>query len=529
MGIDLSIHLTVRSILAKERLSMNTFKRELYEGKVSIRDHLQIEIKSEFQLNTSQKETNYIQDLYIFIPSTLDINTSTYAKDDFYRDQTSVIRYKTPIMSLEEILDSDNVQSPLFRLLRFYHKSSDKRNLELIKNETKLFGNICRSNIRNNMSIFIKNISLERESEKLHHYIDNLKSIFESYTALLEEILPMESDLKVKQNFEFTCEFLSSSIEYYLINLLRIIRMNSDSELNRCDDAISSLITDVSQHLESIQHHKPTYKTDSFKNKYEYVMYRKGLLNKFVLDALLLDSNRLSVETKILPLVGSFAAGIAMLFYFSLFVFQGSIFMINSTPFIMITILLYILKDRLKEGIKNYYRDQASNYFPDFTTHIKAHTSRKKLGKLREYFNFFAINEVFDDVMEARNMHSNEAFLAFDPTESVLFYKKKITLTNPYYKKPSKHISRRKDINSIFRFNFRRFIEKASSPYHRIYLLDPETKQIIEKEAPKVYHINIIKKETTVNARGEKLSRIEKYRLVIDKTGIKSVEVVDLE
>ncbi len=62
-------------------------------------------------------------------------------------------------------------------------------------------------------------------------------------------------------------------------------------------------------------------------------------------------------------MIGSLAAGIAMTLYILLFIWQGSVFVINSQPFILFTIFIYVLKDRLKDEIKNVSMKQALDGF----------------------------------------------------------------------------------------------------------------------------------------------------------------------
>lgn len=80
---------------------------ELIEGEIHVRDKLQLELKNEFSINPNLKENRYKQEVFLFIPSPLQINPETYSKKQFYLDQTNLIRYKTPYMSLSDLINID--------------------------------------------------------------------------------------------------------------------------------------------------------------------------------------------------------------------------------------------------------------------------------------------------------------------------------------------------------------------------------------------------------------------------------------
>ena len=78
---------------------------ELVEGEIHARDHLQFELKTEFSINPHLKQNIYKQEIFIFIPNSLQINANTYSKQQFYLDQTNLIRYKTPLLKIAELID----------------------------------------------------------------------------------------------------------------------------------------------------------------------------------------------------------------------------------------------------------------------------------------------------------------------------------------------------------------------------------------------------------------------------------------
>ncbi|MBI4215530.1 MAG: hypothetical protein HY602_02295, partial [Parcubacteria group bacterium] len=120
---------------------MTEFYAGLLEGKVRQHDKYQMEFKLDYSPLPSLEYNRYSIELYFFVPKSLLIDRDTYKREEFYDDMASLIRYKTPHISIKELGNFESKTSPLARikkLLSCYEKSSD---LEIVK-ELKLFGNI---------------------------------------------------------------------------------------------------------------------------------------------------------------------------------------------------------------------------------------------------------------------------------------------------------------------------------------------------------------------------------------------------
>ncbi len=67
---------------------------------------------------------------------------------------------------------------------------------------------------------------------------------------------------------------------------------------------------------------------------------------------------------------------------------------------------------------------------------------------------------------------------------------------------------------------------KANDAWQPSLFLDPYTREIHEKQLPKVYHLNLIIRNTSVQPDLKIKSEIKKFRVVADKDGIKRVEQI---
>ncbi|MEC7838671.1 MAG: hypothetical protein VX777_01375 [Chlamydiota bacterium] len=508
---------------------MGEFIKELESGEIQLRDKWQLELKSEFFQQPDVEKNTYTQEFFIFVPNSLNINKQTYTKDNFYQDQTNFIRFKTPVFSLDEINDNQNKQSPIFKILELSRESNCDESQHEIQDELKLLGNVVRSSLRRRVLLLIKIIksdNFEQHHPHFHKEVELLNEQLACFRANYHKIRKaffekgQDCSLVIKQHILHVDEFISTYIDYFLSGLLKELRTRINDRDCESDNLLCTIIIAEAKHRSSLAVEPNHTEDDPEKN--EFIFYRAGLLKKFVLDALLLNTSRSSPANRLNNVIGSFAAGIAMLVYFVLFIWQGTVFLINSEPFVLTTVVLYILKDRLKESLKTISYRVAFRWFSDFTTKIKSPDETRFLGKLKESFSFLSPEQLPKEIIETRNKEFHNILEDFQRPERVMYYKKNIQL-----KKRSRiSKSRRYDLNMIFRFNIHRFIRKADNAYQNYLKLNPSTMDFTNFRLPKVYHVNIIMKNTYVDENGAKKSELKKFRLILDKNGIKRLENV---
>lgn len=504
---------------------MDNFCKEFTEGEIHFRDKLQFELKTELSLIPSLSKNTFTQDFYLFIPNVLQISSDNYSKSQFYRDQTNLIRYKTPEFTFKKICDNSNEKSPLTCIKKLLKKPHLQTHSKTIKNELKLLANIVRSalrkRIKKNIEQLIHTEILKDESlwnEEISIICQEIRDFYTDYEQTFNTFLQTWNDPFLKDLFKYTEEFIDNATDYYLTGLLSLIRKNHKIPLRISDQKISEFLLKIKKKCKD-------EKLDLSKNLHneednEFLLYRKGLLNKFFLDILLLKIKRKGLEQRYGHLIAAISAGIAMLFYLIFFIWQGQVFVINSAPFVFITVFLYILKDRLKDSLKVLYRHQAFKWFPDYTTEIYSNDIEHSIGSLKESFSFVSEKNLSKDIIRIRNRQFHNVLETFKRPETIIHYKKKIVLKNT--RKKSK--ARRHELNNIFRFNVHQFLQKASNAISSYTSLNPDTLDLEEKSLPKVYHLNIIMISEYFDKHQSPHREIKKFRIIIDKDRIKRIE-----
>lgn len=500
---------------------MDHIRDDLELTDISPHDSLQVELKSDFFPHAQAKSNTYIQEFYVFIPNTLQINADTYVKDQFYRDITNFIRYKTPLFTLSELSDTDNIRSPLSRLEQL--AAHWRTSIPVVEDELKLFVNIVRSSVRDTVKSLLEQLdqtplTTHATLQAFCDQIERLQKRFRFVSSKFEGC-----DTHLNKEFQYADNFFSNILNHYLCLLLDHIRLQVASQFEDLDARLSSILIEEQQ-IRCCNYEEPSQIDRASSNSKETLSYRNSLLNKFVLDALQLKIKRSSVDETYRNWIGALAAGIAMLVYASLFAYFGNVFVWDSLPFLLITVSLYILKDRIKEALKGNYFRRLFYWYPDYKTELWSPNEKHLLGYIREWFGFLKEKSLPSEIAALRNQKFHAVLEEYKRPEQILYYKRVVQV--PY--NPAATKSRRFGLNSIFRLNIHTFLRKASDPTAAFITIDPDTKRLVGTSLPKVYHLNIILKTTRLSPGFENSSELHKLRLVIDKTGIKRIEPIEV-
>ncbi|MBA3603544.1 MAG: hypothetical protein H0W50_07885 [Parachlamydiaceae bacterium] len=505
---------------------MDPFWDEFETGEIHFRDKWQFELKSEFSPIPGQKQSEYTQEFFVFIPTALQINAQTYTKNDFFRDQTNLIRLQTPIFTFEELLNPFSLRSPLVKLKELQTTIQQKDSVVAMEQELKLFANICNTSVRNEVYQLVQALDKAPTLKEIlnckqciNELLLNIEKANVEFSRLKETILKHPEGLALHHIFGYIQDAISFSLNSSLTVLLEALRLKADPILTECDNNVSDLLLKEKKYRENKLKEPSQLEKDAIRN--EAILHQSGLLNKFILDALQLKTQRQAVDEKYRSIIGSFAAALAMAFYLTLFIWQGAVFVINSLPFILFSILIYVVKDRLKEELKSLSYKHVFKWFPDYTTEISLPNQNDVIGIVNESFSFVNINHVPMDISHLRNQEFHSYLEMIKRQEQVIHYKRKIIIYGDTQREKSL-----KGLNILFRYDIHNFLIKASNPYEPYTVLDSETLELSHISLPKVYHINIILKNTYRQPDLTEKVEWKKFRIVADKDGIKRIQNV---
>lgn len=477
---------------------MRFFLGSLHGGDIQLRDNFQFELKSEVLPLKGKKKQCLVQEFYLFVPNALRINPHTYSKSQFYSDQSCFIRHKTPEMEISTAIDLSNPVSPLYQC-ELHRQSGNQGEAE---KSLKLFGNIIRSALRVRIAAIV---------DLIHHQqnVDVQICLLKEHIHALNEVLEGFKKKLVEPNLliclDYVHQFINNVSSYYLVGCLDVLR-----HVHSSDEVSDRLLTELLKGYETVDE-------EMSEQESEKVLYRRSLLNKYVLDALLLSINRFSIKQKWGDIIASIAAFIAMFVFLILFTWKSKYIVVDSTAFILVTSILYIVKDRLKEWLKQFALAYRS--LSDFTTEIKTPDERYTIGKQKDFFSFIKQKQMDKEIVSIRNSEFHEVLDKFQRPEQIIYYKNQVEL-NPMIDDEG--------LNLIFRLNIHSIIAKAGNSSRTFMTLDRQTGGILMRPLPKVYHINIVLKNRYFESDQTQKAEIKKFRLVVDGNGIKRVQQIAL-
>ncbi len=496
--------------------------RNWNKSSIERHDLYNFESKIDYTLEVNKnKKTSFLIATYLFIPSSLQINKDSYSKDQFFSDINNRIRFKTPQISIDEILEEKNQFSPITTIMKLMLDT----NFEKIKSETItkiqrelcLLADLIKVSLRDQFNYFQKNHNeLKKQSDipnLINSYLRSIKKLQRKLELMGTKFLIPQIPIVLREAFQIADEYISLQIEKWLTKFLKIFE----------DKVYQEIKISIIELIEKEQEHRDILKSSLIISKNstnETFSYQEGIMKKYVQSVLYLEKKKKDPKSQSLEIFYSIAAGVAM--FFSLFFgfLILSLFPTYSIPFIIGTVVIYMLKDRIKDNIREVSQRAVGSLFPDQRIDIVDGFYKEKIGKSNEIVNFKKMDKIPPEILRIRRSSNISSIEERGKPEDIIVYQKKITLFN---RKIKQFHTRRKDISDVIRFNIRSFLRYADDPIQYLSKWNVDKKKIENIPVSKVYHLNLVLKLTSF--KGKKVNKIhyKKFRVVIDQKGIKRV------
>ena len=486
----------------------------MIEETIHIHDKYQCEIKLGYQLADKKTTTSYDIETYLFFPNSLGINRHSYSKQNFYNDIQTYIRLKTPIILLQDIVKGK--QAPLKKLRGRIERlllRSSQPSIAKYEYQIKMFCCICKSAIRDHVSFTSSRSTAIDVEDALMKYLENIQEIAEDFRALRSLLNVPTIDKDLFSIYVFGDEYLSILIESYTFELLEQLKHIDCPEKNEYSARLLGLIA-----------HELDYRTSNgypsipdADSTNEVFIFRTGVLKKYMGNVLFLDT-RVKQEGRLLEqIVFSLAAGLAMIFAVGVTSFAQSAYADVSLPLVIVLVVSYMFKDRIKELTRGYLGGKLRYLLFDHKMNIY-HSPKEILGWCKESVTFIKERNVPQQIMKIRDKdHITEIENGWSG-EKVILYRKRIKL----FRKSIERVHRDypiESINDIMRLNIVKFLNKMDNPKKPVYIYDGENYQ--KMYGKRVYHMNMIMKYSM-----DKTVSYKRFRIVLSRSGIKRIEEV---
>jgi len=261
----------------------------------------------------------------------------------------------------------------------------------------------------------------------------------------------------------------------------------------------------------------------------ESFIYRLGIMKKFIQNQLYLDDKYVKEKNYIMHVVAMFAAGAAALVAYSVEFYRQVInptVSLNAGIFLIISSIVYMLKDRIKDILKVILSKKIINRY-DLEREIQMPGSRNILARSQEIITLLK-DRLDDDIVQIRENTSSDGVVV-PKQEDVIHYSKKFNVDWGQFVKFSSPLA--SDIKEIYRFDFSDFMLSMDDTKQKFLCFSEKCDSIEEIKLDKTYHINIILRFAS-NADNRNKQSLEKsyYRLrvIADKKGIRRIENVSI-
>jgi hypothetical protein len=495
----------------------------LFQNRLDIHDRKQFEIKLEYQPSGTDPSSKYLVDAYLFLPASLNVDEDTYPRADFYADIHNYVRLKTPILDFEEILTADH--SPLVRLEEKVQLGLFKPETELVY-EAKMLSCVFRGCLRRfarDLSEWCDLVAGAGESPpqplldvRARESVVQVRTMFERFRALTRALSTRYSvEEKTRASLRLVDEYLSLSVEQFfrkaVADMDRVPRTVPYTEVRK--ELMAQVISDEAYRKEN----KLSSVLSPTGDNEEY-MHRIGFLKKFCMNILFLKIRREQRRKGYEEAAFAIAAGVAMAFATAV-AFAAQLRVPQaSLNFFLVLVVGYMMKDRIKEGLRRIFANYGSKHLFDRTTLISDPVTKDEIGVCKEKVDYNRAVVVPKDIEALRRTDDFVTVSQGELAETVIRYQKQIVLESELL--PTMGGGMAGGVTDIIRLNIDRLLRDMDDPEYAIEYVDMEDFSVGRVKAAKSYQVDLAFRFAVDDGDIKKTS-VQLVRLVLDRNGIK--------
>jgi hypothetical protein len=472
-------------------------------------DRNQLELKLAYLVPPNCKRHVVVTEAFIFAPRTLGITRQAYPPERFFEDTTRFIRLKTPDVPLADLAVLERVEQLL-------DSSSDTRPAEW---RVRLLGCVYRRAIRDSARVLTQRLDvlatedIDRLARDLLAFVEQLQVAREHLKAVV--LQPVHGTLGAVVD-----EFVSLVAEASCTRLVEGIDNAGDGLPSLVGVRARAAEVAVEEYLHRRGCGYASYALEGDAN--EGLPHRRRTLKRVISSALYLDIGHERAGDLAQNFVGMVSAAAAMLFAILVAVWAQLRWEMTAWPFILVMVLSYVVKDRIKEVIKGALGKRAKGMAPDVVLKVRVPSTGAVVGLCREWFAVETPDTLDPEILRIRHIDHPEGLEEMGRPETVMAYRKEVALNAAGLQQGLANVE---GLTDIIRFNLARLRRRMDAPIELYTLVHPETHELVEVPCGRVYHLNIVLR-TTTRSDGAVRIELERVRVVLDQLGIRRVERV---
>ncbi|HRU07589.1 MAG TPA: hypothetical protein P5137_17645 [Candidatus Brocadiia bacterium] len=480
----------------------------------------QLEVNAIYPLDPADPRTAYRVDLYLFFPYQLGVTEKTYGVSRFLADLRTYPRHTPPAIPLARLVDPACEASPLTRIAAKL-KSMDlagRLDDRAVLYEIQSFANIFHVQARDTWRLLRSQLRHGTPADAiagpLKALFDEMAEALDRFRALFPSLIAPGVPESLRQAYHLADEAVSLNAEKTGCRCYQLTREYPGLEPLRA--FILQRITAESAHRARMGYATVVSPSDEVKN--ETVVYRTGMVKKWAESCMYMNRKPARLLDNLAQILLGMAAGAAMLFAVVATIIATRWFAINSLPWVMIIVVSYIFKDRIKEILRAALLRRLPRLVADQVEDLIDPRIHRRVGRSRARVHFTREDRLPSGLRAIRDIEGN-AFHNILPPEDVIHFQKDITLDSP--RLYAVH-TRLDSITEILRLRVDSWLAGMDDPTSALYCVEHGEPQ--EVQARRVYHVNMIVGFTRPGAQG---ARYFRHRLVLNRQGIVRIEQLE--
>lgn len=363
-----------------------------------------------------EKEVSY----YIFTPEQLFLHEGTTSISSLRHKFKSFGRYASPELTFDQLIDVKNEFSPLTTLEKYVSQLVN-RGVHLEFSETEFIheAQAVVNSLAHQLRVFYDLASSILDDENVDQFHVLIKDWKVKQKVIENRFLQMAESLKIAKlvntsyltSIYWADEASSLESEYYAIQILLKCRHN---------EKLSSLSNILLKIIYYEQNRRREMGYVSEKNGREKLSFRREILNKWSKSVLILKPFVSKRPKRITEFVAGLAASLAMAFTLIATFFAQSVFANDTIRWELLLIIIYVFKDRIKEGIKRFFSLIQPKLMPDKICYYISPRTGNNVCRCNDRLVYIPVNKVPNKIKKIRKKHSNNPFQKMMGEETVV-------------------------------------------------------------------------------------------------------------
>lgn len=519
--------------------------KRLVKADLRITEPTQMEASFQYRLMVKGENDDVIYphryqiESYFIFPQQMKISPSTYPLEFFYRDVKSYLNFRIPKLTFKEIMGYVETpeRSPLLKIRKVLAEGEQAHGAnrrKFLEQEAKIFACSFHTFITRKSKKITSSLAAFDDSDA---WSDKARSVLErSFLKINVIFLEWQTVLSEAERALPEMKAELRKVDEYLVCNIHDFLLRTQKRL---DGTHASFVKDfrflIRTRLRALRIYSRregyAWVDDSSDElSLESYLHHRGQLKRSVWSALYLDTRTKPLFALQRQMGAMVAAGIAGAWAALANIFVGlggsglGAQSLSFSTFILITTLTfaYILKDRIKEIGRGYFKGSLFRDLPDSSSKVIYDASGDQSGPLEVgvHEEKVAYMEIEKLPREVQSMIQRVAPERMDAEhQAIICYRKRLNLGGETFRILKRKI---RAIYTFFRLNVSSFLAPLDFPFEEIPLATGRM-HATARQVAKVYHIDLLLRMTAF-VGGEKKCSLDYYRLIVTKAGIKRIE-----